>query len=230
MWATYATEAVGTFFLVLTIGLTAATGTPLAPLAIGSALMVMVYMGGHVSGAHYNPAVTLAVWLRGKLPGRDVLPYWLAQLVGAVLAALASYALTGRTFTPAPGPDAGAGAALLAEALFTFALALVVLNTATSRQTEGNSYFGLAIGFTVAVGAFAAGGISGGAFNPAVGVGPALVSTLLGDGTLAHVWLYLVGPLAGGAAAAVLFRVQNPEESEQAIPAPPPDEALAPRT
>ncbi|HEU4630450.1 MAG TPA: aquaporin [Gemmatimonadaceae bacterium] len=222
------TEIVGTFFLVLTIGLTAATGTPLAPVAIGSVLMVMVYMGGHVSGAHYNPAVTLAVWMRGKLPGRDVLPYWLAQLVGAVLAALTSYALTGRTFTPAPGADVGAGAALLAEALFTFALALVVLNTATSRQTEGNSYFGLAIGFTVTAGAFAVGGLSGGAFNPAVGVGPALVSTLLGGGTLAHVWLYLVGPLVGGAAAAVLFGAQNPEEAEQAIPAPPPGEAVAP--
>jgi aquaporin Z len=227
MKVTYLTEAVGTFFLVLTVGLTVLQGTPLAPIAIGSALMVMVYMGGHVSGAHYNPAVTLAVWLRGKLPARDVVPYWVAQLVGAVLAALVVYALTGRTFAPAPGPDVGAGRALLVEGLFTFALALVVLNAATSRLTEGNSFYGLAIGFTVLVGAFAGGAISGGAFNPAVGVGPALVDAALGGGTLRHVWLYLVGPLAGAAVAAALFRAQNPEEPEQAIPAPPPEEEIA---
>ena len=225
MMVAYLTEAVGTFFLVLTIGLTVLSGTPLAPLAIGSSLMIMVYMGGHVSGGHYNPAVTLAVWLRGKLPARQVVPYWIAQLSGAVVAALAVRALTGRTFAPAPGAGVGAGQALLAEGLFTFALALVVLNTATSRQTEGNSYFGLAIGFTVTVGAFAAGGISGGAFNPAVGVGPALVSAMLGGGTLGHAWLYVVGPLAGGAVAAAMFRAQNPEVTTQAIPAAPPGEA-----
>lgn len=228
MKVSYLTEAVGTFFLVLTVGLTVVANTPFAPLAIGSALMVMVYMGGHVSGGHYNPAVTLAVWLRGKLPARDVVPYWISQLVGAVLATLAVYALTGRTFAPAPGAGVSIGSALLAETLFTFALALVVLNTATSRQTEGNSYFGLAIGFTVTVGAFAAGGISGGAFNPAVGIGPAIANTLLGGGVFAHTWIYLLGPLVGGAAAAALFRAQNPEEPVQAIPAPPPGEAIAP--
>jgi aquaporin Z len=227
MKATYATEAIGTFFLVLTVGLTVLSGTALAPLAIGSALMVMVYMGGHLSGGHYNPAVTLAVWMRGKLPAREVAPYWAAQLVGAVLAALAVYVITGRTFAPAPASDAGAGRALLVEFLFTFALAIVVLNAATSRQTEGNSYYGLAIGFTVLVGAFAGGGISGGAFNPAVGIGPALVDATLGGGTLRHTWLYLVGALGGAVAAAALFRLQNPEETVQAIPAPPPGEGIA---
>ena len=228
MRVTYLTETIGTFFFVLTIGLTVLSGTPFAPLAIGSALMVMVYMGGHVSGAHYNPAVTLAVWARGKLPARDVVPYWVAQLVGAVLAALVVFTLTGRTFAPAPGDGVSAGRALLVEALFTFALALVVLNAATSRQTEGNSYYGLAIGFTVLVGAFAGGGISGGAFNPAVGVGPAIVSAVLGGGALGNAWLYLVGPFVGGAAAALVFRAQNPEVADQAIPAPPPDEAGIP--
>jgi aquaporin Z len=225
--ATHATEVVGTFFLVLTIGLTVLAGTPLAPLAIGAVLAVMVYMGGHVSGAHYNPAVTLAVWMRGKLPGREVLPYVVAQLAGAVLAALAVNAITGRTFAPAPGAGVSAARALLVEALYTFALALVVLNVATSRQTEGNSFFGLAIGATVLAAAFAGGGLSGGAFNPAVGVGPALVDAALRGGTLRHLWLYLVGPFAGAAAAALLFRVQNPADTEQAIPAPPPGEDMA---
>jgi aquaporin Z len=221
----YATEVVGTYFLVLTIGLTTLAQSPFAPLAIGSSLMIMVYMGGHVSGAHYNPAVTLAVWMRGKLPARDVVPYWVAQLIGAVLAALTVLALTGQTFAPAPATDVTWGRALAVEAIFTFALALVMLNAATARQTEKNSFYGLAIGFTIVVAAFAGGGISGGAFNPAVGLGPALVDTTLGQGSLAHVWLYLVGPLAGGALAALFFLAQNPEpEPAQAIPGAPPGE------
>ncbi|HEX5830241.1 MAG TPA: aquaporin [Gemmatimonadaceae bacterium] len=215
----YLTELVGTFFLVLTIGLTVLGGTEFAPLAIGSALMVMVYMGGHISGGHYNPAVTLAVYLRGKLPAREVLPYWIAQLVGAMLAALSVFVITERTFQPMPGAGVSMGDALFVEFLFTFALALVVLNSATATKTEGNSFYGLAIGITVMVGAFAGGAISGGAFNPAVGVGPALVSVMLGDGSLAPVWLYIVAPLLGGAVAAAMFRLQNPHDVAPPIPA-----------
>jgi len=226
MRVTYLTEFVGTFFLVLTIGLVVASGSTFAPLAIGSALMVMVYMGGHVSGAHYNPAVTLAVFMRGKLPARDVVPYMISQLFGAIVAALTSHFITGATFAPAPGATATVTQALLIETLFTFALALVVLNVATSRKNEGNSFFGLAIGFTVLVGAFAGGGISGGAFNPAVGVGPALANLILGAGSLSQIWIYLVGPFAGGALAALMFRAQNPEDAEQGIPAPPSRESL----
>jgi aquaporin Z len=221
----YATEVVGTYFLVLTVGLTSLSQTPFAPLAIGCSLMIMVYMGGHVSGAHYNPAVTLAVWMRGKLPSGDVVPYWIAQLIGAVLAALTVLYLTGKTFAAAPGTDVTMGRALAVEAIFTFALALVVLNSATARQTEKNSFYGLAIGFTIVVAAFAGGGISGGAFNPAVGVGPMLIDTLMGHGSLGNAWLYLVGPLAGGALAALFFRAQNPEpEPGSAIPGAPPGE------
>jgi aquaporin Z len=208
----YLTEFIGTFFLVLTIGLTVLEGTPLAPIAIGASLMIMVYMGGHVSGAHYNPAVTLALWLRGRLPARELLPYWAAQLLGAIVAALVVYALMRRTFAPAPGEGAGALRPLVVEFLYTFALALVVLNSATAAKTKGNSFYGLAIGFTITAGAFAGGPISGGAFNPAVGTGPILVSALMGDGSMANLWLYLLGPLLGGAAAAWVFRVQSPED------------------
>lgn len=205
----YLTEFIGTFFLVLTIGLTVLAGTPFAPLAIGAALMVMVYMGGHVSGGHYNPAVTLAVWMRGKLPASQVAPYWIAQVLGALVAALTVVVMTGHTFAPAPAPGATALQALLGEFLFTFALALVVLGTATARATEGNSFYGLAIGFTVTIGAFAAGPISGGAFNPAVGIGPIVVSAIRGQGGFGNLWLYLAGPLAGGALAAAVFKVQH---------------------
>jgi aquaporin Z len=208
---TYLTEFYGTFFLVLTIGLAVLAGTPFAPIAIGSALTVMVYMGGHVSGAHYNPAVTLAVWMRGKLPGSQVLPYWAAQVLGSLVASLTVYLLTGQTFAPAPAPGATALQALLTEALYAFTLGLVVLNVATTTATQGNSFYGLAIGLTIMAGALAAGQISGGAFNPAVGIGPTVVTALLGHGGFTHLWLYLVGPFAGGALAALAFRVQHPE-------------------
>lgn len=207
----YLTEAIGTFFLVLTIGLTALGETPFAPLAIGSALMVMVYMGGHISGAHYNPAVSVAILMRGKMESRDFVPYVVAQLVGAILASLAVMVMAGSTFAPAPAADAGLAAVLLAEVLFTFALVLVVLNVTTADATEGNAYYGLAIGFTVMAGAFAVGPVSGGVFNPAVGVGPILVDALVGEGSLAGLWIYVVGPVLGGVVAAAVFKVQHAE-------------------
>jgi aquaporin Z len=207
----YLTEFIGTFFLVLTIGLVVLGGVPLGALAIGSALMVMVYMGGHVSGGHYNPAVSLAAGLAGKLEKRELVPYWLAQLAGAVAAALAVRAILGQTFAPAPGPQASVLAALLVEFLFTFALCLVVLNTATHAKTKGNSYFGLAIGFTVMVGAVAGGPISGGAFNPAVGIGPILVHATIGGGGFEDVLLYLVAPCVGGILASFVARAQEKE-------------------
>jgi aquaporin Z len=205
----YVTESIGTFFLVFTIGMTAISGTAAAPLAIGSMLMVMIYMGGHVSGGHYNPAVTLGVLLRGGMPKADALPYMGSQLLGAWLAAGAVYVITGATFAPAPGADVSMGAVLLAEVLVTFALVLVVLNVATAEATKGNSYFGLAIGFTVTAGAYAAGPVSGGAFNPAVGIGPIMVDALAGDGGFASLWLYIAGPLVGGAAAVPVFKLQT---------------------
>ncbi len=205
----YLTEFLGTLFLVLTIGLCVTGGVAMAPLAIGTGLMIMVYMGGHVSGAHYNPAVSVALVMRGKLPGSELAPYIVSQLLGAVVASLLVYVITGQTFAPAPAPTASVTGALLVEVLFTFALALVVLNVACSEKTKGNSFYGLAIGFTIATAAFAGGSISGGAFNPAVGTGPTIVRALLGGGTFSSLWLYLVGPFAGAALAAVVFKIQE---------------------
>ena len=207
----YLTEFIGTFFLVLTVGLTVIGGTPMAPLAIGCSLMIMVYMGGHVSGGHYNPAVSFALALRGKMAWADFVPYVVAQVVGALVAAWVVLATTGHTFAPEPSPTATAMQALGIELLYTFALALVVLNSATHSATKGNSFYGLAIGFTIVVAAFAGGPISGGAFNPAVGFGPILVDTLLGGGSFANLWIYVVAPLAGGALAATVFGMQERE-------------------
>jgi aquaporin Z len=203
------TEFIGTFFLVFTIGLMVTQGSPLAPLAIGAALTVMVYMGGHLSGAHYNPAISLGMLLRGKLANRDFVAYVVAQLLGGIAAAAAVQLIVGKTFAPAPGLGVPLLSALLIEVLFSFALVLVVLNVATHEGTAGNSHYGIAIGFTVMAGAFAGGPISGGAFNPAVGIGPTLVNAVLGSGSFEHLWLYLVGPLTGGVLAAVVFGVQE---------------------
>jgi len=143
------------------------------------------------------------------LPASQVIPYWISQILGSLAAAFVVHIMTGRTFAPAPAPEASAMQALLVEFLYTFALALVVLNVATAKQTAGNSFYGLAIGFTVAAGAFAGGPVSGGAFNPAVGLGPILIECVMGGGGFGNLWLYLVGPLAGGAAAALVFNLQH---------------------
>lgn len=210
----YLIEFIGTFFLVFTIGLVVHTGSPMAPLAIGSALMMMVYMGGHISGAHYNPAVTLAVVMRGRLPAAEAVPYWISQILGAFVASWMVYVITGSTFAPAPGEGVSAVQALLVEFFYTFALASVVLNVATHRKTAANSFYGLAIGFTIAAGAFAGGPISGGAFNPAVGIGPIVMSALKGADGFGNLWLYLVGPLAGAALAAIVFRMVSGTEAD----------------
>jgi aquaporin Z len=173
-----------------------------APLAIGAALMIMVYAGGPISGGHYNPAVSLAALLRKALPFSDFFPYVAAQLLGAVVASLAVLTITGESFAPAPSAGTSTISAVLVELLFTFALAYVVLNVAVEKKVAGNSYFGLAIGFTVVVAAYAGGGISGGAFNPAVGIGPTIVHATMGGGNWSSVWLYIVAPFAGAALAA----------------------------
>lgn len=207
------TEFIGTFFLLLIIGLCVTRGitpgtTPPA-IAIGVGLAVLVYMGGHVSGAHYNPAVTLAVFLRGKIEATPAALYIVTQLAGAIVATLAVRGITGNTLNVAPGEGVTSTTAVAVEAMCTFLLALVVLNVATSKNTAGNSYYGFAIGGTVLACAAAAGGISGGAFNPAVGVGPAVAVFIHGGGFPSHAWIYLVGPCLGAAAAAMVFRIQK---------------------
>jgi aquaporin Z len=201
---------------VLTIGLTVLQASPFAPLAIGASLMVMVYAGGHVSGGHYNPAVSLAAMMRGALPRTEYLPYVISQVLGATVAAWVACVVLGKTFAPMPGAGQSAMHALLVEFLFTFALCYVVLNSAVSKKTQGNSFYGLAIGFTIVVAAFAGGGISGGAFNPAVGIGPTMVNAVFGGGSWSALWIYIVGPLAGAVVAAATFGMQ--EQSAGATP------------
>ena len=204
----YIVEFIGTFFLVLTIGCCVVIGGAgvIAPLGIGSALMVMIYAGGHISGAHYNPAVTLGVWVRGRCSSSDVLPYWASQVIGAVLAALVLNYLKGEA--SAKPMVLKVGPALLAEFLYTFALVYVVINTATAKGTANNSFYGLAIGFTVLAGAFSVGSISGAAFNPAVAVG----ISIMGLSAWSNIWIYLLACLAGGLVAGLTFKLLNPQD------------------
>ena len=198
----YITELIGTLFLVMGAALAGAVGAALA-------LMIMVYAGGHISGAHYNPAVTLSVWMRGKIDMKDALMYWVFQFAGAVIAALlVAYVFDVEGSANCLIPEDGGTKAIIAELLGTFALAYVVLNVATAKGTSGNSFYGIAIGGTILAMASALGNFSGGAFNPAVAIGLCIQQTFCWD----QVWMYFVGALGGGALAAIIFSLNNPDD------------------
>jgi aquaporin Z len=222
-------EFIGAFFLIFTIGMTVvAPGVPpgFAPLAIGSALMVMIFAGGHISGGHFNPAVSLAVFLRGKATLNDTITYWVAQILAAIVAGFLVIFMKSFQSPPAPTTlDPAPVPALIGEFLFTFALCWVVLNAATARGTSGNSFYGLAIGFTVLTGAYAVGAVSGGAFNPAVVIGAAVMGLITWSG----IWIHLIGNILGAVVAAYAFRFLSPEDMREAAPtaAPPPTSANA---
>jgi len=205
----YIVEFIGTFFLILTIIISVNSGLGnFAPLAIGAILMAMIYAGGHISGAHFNPAVTLGVFLRGKCSASDIPGYVIAQLTGGVLAALVGKVLLGYlnpelTISPSPLFNAIGGG--LAEFLGTFALVWVILHVATAKGTEGNSFYGMAIGFTVTACAYSLGGITGGAFNPAVVAG----ITVIEMSSLSNIPVFLVAQLLASAAAAFMFKFVN---------------------
>jgi aquaporin Z len=205
----YAVELIGTFFLVFTVAVSSLSRSTFTPLAAGAALMVMVYAGGHISGGHYNPAVTMAALWRRRIGLHDAAAYWTVQLVAGLLAGLIAHAVVNPGSVTTLHPVGRAvGAVALVEFLFTFALCYVVLNVATSKDQVDNSFFGLAIGFTVLAGAFAAGGISGGAFNPAVSLGAA-AGGLFAWSTL---WVYIVVQALAGIAAGVTFLALNPDD------------------
>jgi aquaporin Z len=203
----YVTEFIGTFFLTFAVGVAALTGSVFVPLAAGGTLMVMIYAGGHISGAHYNPAVTMAALVRRRIGIGDAVPYWIAQVVGGVVAAVIARVVVNpasvKTLSLSGHTEA---AAAVVELLITFALCYVVLNVATSKDQPGNQFFGLAIGFTVVASAFAVGGISGGVFNPAVALGGATAGLF----AWSTIWVYILVQLAAGIAAALAFLALNP--------------------
>jgi len=211
MRARLLTEFVGTFIFFSAIALSGPAG-PLAPLVIGVALTAMVYMGGHVSGAHYNPAVSFGLFLRRVITPRTMVLYWITQLLAGSLAFVFAFLIGAHISGIHPGAGVYWQTALAAEIVFTTALVLVVLNVAATKETAGNSYYGLAIGFTVAAGAFVVGPVSGAAFNPAVGFSATLGAALFSHGTWSDLWIYVVGPFAGAGIAAALHRLQANRE------------------
>lgn len=203
----YVTEFIGAFFLTFAVGVAALTGSVFVPLAAGATLMVMIYAGGHISGGHYNPAVTIAALVRRRIGIANAVAYWIAQVVGGVAAGALARAVvnpaTVKTLTLSGHTEA---AAAVVEVLLTFALCYVVLNVATSKDQPGNGFFGLAIGFTVVAGAFAVGGISGGVFNPAVALGGATAGIF----AWSTIWIYILVELGAGVAAGLAFLALNP--------------------
>ena len=198
----YITELIGTMFLVMGAAFFGAVGASLS-------LMVMIYAGGHISGAHYNPAVTVSVWMRGKITMKDAVMYWIFQFAGAVIAALlvwCVFKVEGSGNCAIPEGETTKG--IVAELLGTFALAYVVLNVATAKGTSGNSFYGLAIGGTLLAMALTLGRFSGGAFNPAVAVGLCIQKSFCWD----QIWMYFVGNLGGAALAAIIFSLNNPDD------------------
>lgn len=196
----YLVEFIGTFFLVLTVWLAVKHAGNLAPIAIWSVLMVMIYAGGHISGAHFNPAVTLGVLVRWKTNVSEAISYWVSQLLGGIVAALLVTYFVWKGSAMAVPSDMMLPV-MIAEALFTFALVWVVLHTATTKSNSGNSFYGLAIWFTVLVWAYAVWSISGGAFNPAVAVW-SIFDGLFAAGT---VWMHVVWQVVWAIVAALAF-------------------------
>ncbi|KAL7517280.1 hypothetical protein ACHAWX_002214 [Stephanocyclus meneghinianus] len=199
------TETVGTGLLVFTIQV---ASTELAPIAIGSILIAGVFAGGPVSGAHYNPAVSLAITLRGNMSSQEMVLYMIAQIVGAALGGLCGGIVAGRFSTVGMGEEASYLQALLAEGIVTFALCFVVLSVATNPKVDNNQYYGLAIGLVVVSGAIAVGPISGGAFNPAVALGLSIAGAF---DNLSYGFMVAAADLVGAAVAASCFRVVIPE-------------------
>eukprot|EP01121_Diplochlamys_sp_Union-15-3_P013687 TRINITY_DN427_c0_g1_i1.p1 TRINITY_DN427_c0_g1~~TRINITY_DN427_c0_g1_i1.p1 ORF type:complete len:254 (-),score=43.35 TRINITY_DN427_c0_g1_i1:9-770(-) len=225
-------ECIGTFFLMFTVGASVLGLIPNGGIAIGTVLMLIIFMGGYISGGHFNPAVTTAVLIRGKIAFAEALLYILVQLLGSFLASWCTLFVFGKSFAIAPNLEQQnwrwpISSALFVEFVWTFYLCGTVLHTATTRAQEGNSFFGLAIGFVVVSGAISVGDISGGAFNPAVATGPALVSLLTGGHfdyqgngleDVKYIWIYWLAPMLGGVFSAFAFKiaVRDREDEKQA--------------
>ena len=206
----YLMEAIGTLFLILVIALTG------NPVAIAATLAAMIYIGAHVSGGHYNPAVSIAVSIVGKQAWSKTIGYIFAQLSGGLLGVLVAHILSGKILVVAPAPETLLYQGILAEGLFTFVLVSAVLHTAVSHKAAGNSYFGMTIGLAVLIGAYSVGTLSGGAFNPAVGIAPLMYSLVTSKVfVLEHLIMYIVGPLMGAVLAAQFYQLTHAHEKHE---------------
>lgn len=187
--------------MVLVIGLSE------NPITVGLVLSLLVYIGIRLSGAHYNPAVTIAMIFRKLISVKQAFHYIIVQILGAVLAAFLVYKIKGSFMRVAPAPTASISQIFLLEFVLTLVLIMVILFVATDKRTKGNVYYGAAIGVTVMLISLLGGGVSGGAFNPAVGFGPILFESILGvsAATINNFWYYIVGPISGAIIATYVY-------------------------
>ena len=202
-------EFIGTFFVAFVVAIAVGGGIAanLAPFAVFAILVACIYAGRHLSGAVYNPAVTVTLWMRGSLQARTLLSFWVAQVAAGVVAALVAKTMPNLALSAQPfAPDMRA--AIIVELLFTFLLCFVVLQVATTEKSKGNSYYGVAIAMTVLAGALTVGTVSSAVFNPAVGA--TLVT--LGHLTLPTYFTYVGAQVAGAVLAAGLFKLTNAGE------------------
>ncbi len=212
----YLAEFIATFGLVFAgagaIVIDEVTGAGLGAIGVGIAfgliVMIMIYAVGHISGAHINPAVTLAFAVTGHFPSRQILPYWAAQIGGAISAALVLLVLFGNVASlGATIPSGGMWQSFLVEVILTFFLMFVITAMATDSRAVGSAA-AIAIGATVGLEALFAGPISGASMNPARSIGPALVS-----GDIGALGIYIAGPIIGALLGALVYKVVSKPEA-----------------
>ncbi|MDZ4747966.1 MAG: aquaporin [Saprospiraceae bacterium] len=207
----YVVEFFGTFFLVMTLCmLNAGDHSQFGPMAAGVMLIAMMYGGYHISGGHFNPAVSVATYLRGKLNSGDLLPYIVAQFLGGTLASMLAGFLLSATGAPVPSPkELEIVPALIAELLGTLLFVYVFLNLTTIKKTAGNAFYGIAIGFTFMAILYTFTDVSGGAFNPAVALGITMANLTSWE----TIWIFPVANFVGGILAAFLSQYVNGPEA-----------------
>jgi aquaporin Z len=203
----YVVEFIGTFFLVMTICMTMFNEpTLISALAVGLMLIAITYSGFEISGGHFNPAVSLASYLRGKLDAGDLLPYIVAQFLGGMLASMLAGFLQISVGGSMPATmELVIAPALIAELLGTIFFVYVFLNVTTAKKTKGNEFYGLAIGVAFFACLYAFGHVTAGAFNPAIALGLAMSDCT----SWSSIWIFLVANFAGGVLAAFISQYVN---------------------
>ena len=199
----YSIEFLGTFFLLLISALTE------NPIAIGLGLASLIYVGAHVSGAHYNPAVSIAMVIRGEINKTECFKYCIAQILGAIAGSFIYFLITNNVFEIQPDSDTTRTQFLIAEFIFTFLLVITILFVGTHPKLKDNQFYGAAIGLTVIASQYSIAEISSSVLNPAISIGPAIFNIFSGQETnisLDYSPYYVFITILSGVFAAFIFK------------------------
>ena len=188
----------------------------IAPVAVGFVMIALIYAFGHISGAHFNPSITIAVYIRGFITISDAFIFILVQLIGGFIGALCAWLITGIQPYIEPGNKYKDryGSVFVIEFIYAFAIAIVVINVATTEAQRGNFFYGVSIGMCICAAVASAQKISGGAFNPAVGTALSITNVMRDHGTFKYIWIYWIGPIGGGVFGGLSYYVLNAKEIE----------------